>query len=477
LDENLTRPEQAEVFKQLISNFILKPKDEGPGAEESAPPDGPAGFFKDAAGVAMLHGDKLYRIDDGLVDRPKLFQLAGERARRLQAMKEEPFSRAKKGAGKPPAGVNEEYYYRSVPYERILAMGSRLFFAAEGFPALKVSDKASGADGGTSSDSADKLPLGREGGPRFIVIFLRSAEADAGIRTPYRRIPLDLTEENISRILDSLMELDEDEQVQTFDRDYLRKYDPDDPVLAKLTGEFIYKNLGTVFILGDDLSTGFDFLEQLYYRKRSMNRFLSAWRRSPRSLTGEEILFYLAAFLDFERRTVMRLKDAQDLAQSVLSGGVRGLRVFDDKAKAYVCREVYRDFTAKILRNGYMTQDAVIEKYRREEIGVYEKLTAVEGMTRNRALFNLGCFYWDEKKSDLAIRAWEGIDPSFSTGRLARIRKMMARMKSGTGTKEQASSIDAVLQEGDGSNRQELLNRMTKFHRWAKRSAAADKDS
>jgi hypothetical protein len=347
-------------------------------------------------------------------------------------------------------------------------MSSKLFYAAEGFPEMEPENKAPGSPGEESGSDGN---AGRK--PVFRVVYLQKGKPGAAdLRAAPSSLPAGLKEESVDRILDDLMELDEDEQVRVFDRDYLHKFNPDDPVLAKLMGEFFYKNLGTVFLLGDELSTGFDFLEQLYYRKRSMNHFLAYARRNSRSRTGEEIFFCLAAFLDFERRCIVRLQDAKDLVMRVLTDSPPApVNVHEKKIKAYLLRQVAKDLSVESRLLGAATHEALLKKYRDEQIAVLEKLAAGEGEGRNRALLNLGVLLWEEGLAHEALEKWRQLDMSYSTPLASRIRDIVVSESSGELTDRKRFDIDRILADRGDSDRQAFLERLIKFHRWAKRSS------
>lgn len=366
--------------------------------------------------------------------------------------------------------IPSEYYFHNSPYEQIVTKGAKLFFAAEGFPDLGSPDKKPIRKIKDQKQKKQTLQAenSREG---FQVIYLQRFPGKADLSKAIAEAPLPLTKDNLNGILNNFMSLDEERQVEVFFKNYLSKYDADDALLASLTRDFIYKNLGTVFILGDPLSTGFDFIEQLYYRKSYFDKFVSYYRENQDTKTGTEILFCLAAMYDFEKRSILHLRESIDTTKRVLSTKAYDVNVYNKKAKSYTLQQVYQDLANKMSIRGISNLDGIIKMYESHQASIYDKLIEIGGETKNRVLLMIGNNYWDEDKNGLAISKWAEIDVSYSTPQLEEIRKSMATYDSDKNSQTLVSRIDLALGDESAKNRNELLQRLKMFHRWDIRSA------
>ncbi|HJX05784.1 MAG TPA: hypothetical protein VJ461_03675 [Candidatus Nanoarchaeia archaeon] len=474
LDENLTAKEQADIFKAIISKSMLRLKEQN--NDGTITPQDMVAMFKDLQEFETSQGSRLYRFDDGVKRESKFFSLTKERYERLQTLKQEENidkRQTKSGdvevwTGKSFVRVPKEYYFHKAPYEQMLATGSRLFYAVEGFPMLEMPGGAMMAN--EDSYQIQKVKTIATKKPTEFSIFLLPRSKITNMKPkPIYTSQVTLTKENISTILDDLMQLNEVEQIKVFDRDYLQKYDPQNYLLASLTGDFIYKNLGIVFILQNPLSTGFDFLEQLYYRKQSFDKFITYWHNNPNTQTGIEILFCLAAFYDFERRSLLYLHESAEVAEKVLRNEAVEFDVFNKQTKAYVLHQTYQDLVSQIQGRGVLSLDSVLKTYEEQQAKIYHRLISMGGDIKNRARFSLGVLYWDEARSDRAIRTWKEIDSSYFTPCLDQIRKIIASNNSDENSRSLVSRIDNVLNAEDAKNRHEFLGRLTQYHKWEKR--------
>jgi len=264
------------------------------------------------------------------------------------------------------------------------------------------------------------------------------------------------------------MELVDEDQVRAFSERYLDGVDPDDPVLARLSREFLYRNLGSVFILGDELSSAFDFLEELTYNKLFQNKLVAYGLKNRTGRTGTEMLLCLAALYDFERRGLAHLADSLDEIEAVLADKPRRAEVFNERTKAFVLREVYRDLVAGITDRGRDDLDSVLQEYREEQEKIYRLLVGLGGEAKSRALYALGGMYWDDGREDQALKTWQTIDSGYVHPTLAGIRWILSLTY---GSELVWSRIDALFQQESGKNSADTLDRLEKYHVWGKRSA------
>jgi hypothetical protein len=473
LDYRLSDREKAGLYKTMLmeaaAEFTEGPE-EGPSALD-LPLSRYFGSLREMPVAEQEEGYTLVRIDDPLQAGARIFMLSKERDEALRSLGlagPEVKDRSAEvelldGEGRLRK-VPGEYFYRDSPYRQIAAAGAGLFYIIKGFPEPpppgtgNVADqRKAGAPRPETPSRAFSVFLVPTGGPRD-----RAPKSPAGQPVP------PLSEREIERILDGLMPLSVAEQVRTFYRDHLEGRDPDSAELARLTGGFLYRNLGMIFIrTGDPLSRGFDLLEELYYDNLSLDALVPYAMEHPRSRTGAEILLCLAASYEFERRTIVALDGSLDAVKRVLADptGAR-LYVHNKDVKAYVLREVYRDLAAGLRERGYPALDAVLQKYRDEQLRIYDLLTAMGGEIRCRAQYALGRLYWDEGRAESALLVWRDTDPAFADVVLTGIRGAIIERRRPL---DAVPAIDVLLGRQTVSEKTNQLARIMKFHKWDRR--------
>jgi hypothetical protein len=482
LDPRLGEREQAEIFRSLMRESLGRLKERRSGLSAlDLPPWGLLPGSDTSDPVRTAEGDILYPLGADPDGRPTLYRVPAAAAQRLESLrstaeKERPPRKSLGGKIeiRTDAGfarVPDEDYFRECPYELMIGLGGSVFYAVSGFPRLEALSELE-----SSGETADGERKRRRSGPDpgladpFTVIYLPSATVHEGpaAKEALPDLPV-LSEENIPKILDGLMELDDDEQVRVFMERFLVGRDPDDPVLARLTQRFLYENLGGAFNLGDRLSTAFDFLEELFYDKTSQGALIAYGLENRASRTGIEILFYLAALYDFERRGLAYLADSLDAIEDVLAGRPGGRAdVFNRQAKAFVLGEVYRDFVAGIRRRGLGDIDAALRECRDEQERIYRFLIGKGGEAENRARYALGGLHWDEGEEARALKEWQAIDLSYETPILAQLRWIMSLTY---GQDLLWSRITTVFRGESTKSSRAALERYAKYHLWEKRSA------
>lgn len=473
LDDRLTSKERAAIHKALLSKSTPHAGNETDSFPESN--FSLANIFDEISDLSEFRapdGSKFMRFGGTDGAAAQYYKLTQKKEQKLQSLRNS-------GQGNQPIvtsgavyinsdngfiKVPSEYYFRQVPYEQILAIGSRLYYFVMGFPSIELPmERASEKPSEGVRDRG--ISLNETGNqPGLTLVFIRDAKSERGSQDGASPAPISLTTNGINQILNDLNEYPDEKQFEIFRRDYLEKYDADNPLLASLAKDFIYKNLGTVFILTDPFSTGFDFLEGIYYRKLTMDQFLSYCLNNPRTRTSAEILFCLAAYYDFERRSLSRLYEAIGVAEKVLVNPSYQLDVFDLRAKAFVLQQVYKEVEMEIQARGYSGIEAVLQRYRAQQASIYNFLMSMGEDIKDRALYSLGALYWDETRVDMAIKTWKKISPNYSASPFPKIRGFIALDEPGV----LEDNIARVIDDESITNRLEMVERMGRFHKWDK---------
>jgi hypothetical protein len=272
------------------------------------------------------------------------------------------------------------------------------------------------------------------------------------------------------------MPLAENRQFARFVADFLERYDPESEDLAFLTREFIYNNLATVFLIKDPFPAAFDFLEELFYNKEFQGYFSSFWKKHPRTRTGAELLFVLASLYDFERRALALLFDSYLTARNILSGKWRESDVYNQKAKAFVIKEVMEDLLRTMEARGVQSEEAFLVSYAEEQVKIFQILIDMGGHDRNRALFAWGRLLWDEGAYGAAILKWRSIDSNYASKTFQEIKHLASIYDSVPvssayeGPSSLVPQVDRILEWESSENSSRLYKRLTKFQKWSSRA-------
>jgi hypothetical protein len=361
--------------------------------------------------------------------------------------------------------IPPEVYFRECPYERILARGSSLFTAVRGFPEFvkpTIVDRAV-----RNAPKAVVKSVRRENADLLTVLLIVSApvfefaDADAAVNSA------EFGPDRMTEILNELMKKPEDEQFAEFDREYLKRFDPDSANLARFAGRFIYTNLNGVFYMADDFAMAFDFLEELYYKRAIYDAYLGYWRRHPKTKTAAEFLLGAAAAFDFERRTLAFLDAVEPEADQILASGVRRTSAFDFRTKAYVLKRMAEEVRAGLKKKGFPNVEAALKSYREASIGIYRLLSEMTGEIRNRALFSLGGAYWDDGDVQKAFEVWRKVDPDYDSPVFRYIKPYLDAR--GDDLSAAIAKIGNVIDDGAGRGTGDLLQRQLHYHKWANR--------
>jgi hypothetical protein len=368
--------------------------------------------------------------------------------------------------------VPAEYYFRDCPYNEILARGAGLFYAIEGFPLLAgkgpTQSSFKGLDEGSSQNFLSK-------GDLAVYILKKPQLKKQPVPSEKPRPFLQISAELMQRRLDTLMGMPEDLQLAIFIETYLKKYNPDSEGLAKFVREFVYQNLGSIFVVSDSFTSGFDFLEEIFYNKELQGYFVSYWNENPCTKTGAEFLLTLASLYDFERRAAAYLLDSYEIAKRILSGEERLPRAFSQKAKAYVLKQVCEDFISRMVDRGIKSEDELLSLYRREQKRIYQLVMDMGGEERDRALYALGLLFWDEGKYEDAILRWTEISGSFAFKTYQEIKHALTIYDSvsipiSADLPDLVPRINDIFEWESSENDTLLLKRLIDFHKWKNRS-------
>jgi len=364
--------------------------------------------------------------------------------------------------------IPTEYYFREPPYEEILAEGANLFFAFKGFPEL---GEASFRDA-QSGEKKERAFPGKS--VDDLVVFIID-ESDLKFENRLKESQsldriLDIDDSQREAILDDLMQLTESEQFLYFRENYLDIYHPDKGNLAELTREFIQNNLSSVIIIYDPISTSFTFIEELFYNEPLNKNIPSFWKERRGTKTGLEFLFSLASLYDFEKRGFKHLLLSYKEAKQILAADIHyKSNVYNKKLKAYIVMEIFEQLIQELKQKGYHSADKVIQKYLNEQIKIYNLIIQMGGEEKNRALYSLGCLYWDEGQYELALENWNKLsDYSFSKT----FQKVKEVLNKTDYLPRLIPQINDVFEQEIQRVSSRQLDRLLQFHRWEKRKKA-----
>jgi hypothetical protein len=479
---SLTAKEKIELAKRLIEAYLaLKDGSQGTGPRLRISLDDLVAFLEADGVLGLSDGERAYSRGRFAGPESPAFSKADKSSqRRLRFLRR--FEKSEKEGTPVVAGtvrvtsefgerhVPSEYYFRECPYEEILARGESLFCVVSGFPDL-------GGKPGPEPLSRPGLdlapaPLNKAD---LVIYILKSSELKPAGPSPAKPKPvLRLSAGESREILDNLMALPEEEQFACFVRDYLQEFDPDRGDLAALTQQFVYSNLSVVFVFEDTFAAAFDFLEELFYNKESQGYFSAFWKEHPRTKTGAEFLLILASLYDFERRTLGYLFDSYDVARKILTGPARFQRAFNQKAKAFVLKEVCEGLAREMAERGLKTEEDLFRRYREEQEKIYRLVLEMGGEEKNRALYALGRVYWDEGMAGAAIQEWKEVDEAFANRTYREIRNLIQIYESGSTTfmadyRGLVPEINRLFEQESTQNSNALFKRLLKFHKWKRR--------
>ena len=219
LDPRLGERERTEIFRSLMRASLGRLKERRSGLSAlDFPPWGLTSGADPQGPIKTETGDTLYPLDTSPGGGPVLYRAGPEALSKLASLRSEnegPIKGDHSGQVEIPmdtgfARVPDEYYFRSCPYEGMMALGASVFFAVAGFPKLEPPPESSW--GGVADSSArPRNSPGAAGPPDTIkIVYMPSSSKPAGPAAAEKLPDLPgLSETNIPKILDDLMELDD----------------------------------------------------------------------------------------------------------------------------------------------------------------------------------------------------------------------------------------------------------------------------
>ena len=268
-----------------------------------------------------------------------------------------------------------------------------------------------------------------------------------------------------SEILDELMAYPEEVQFSIFEKDYLNKYDWNDPELAAFTKSFINSNLNGVIFIEDEFTAAFDALEELFYKKPIFERIAVLIESHPPSPVRDELLFCLASSLDMERRVIRNLARAYPQAKDIYVKKASLDYVFNSLPKAFVLKQVYEELKKSLSRKGYSSLDEALNKHLEAELKIYQELEGRGGRTGARALYALGLTYWEKGEKEKAIKTWREIKGVNLPASIIAIQQVIEE----TPAIKLDEEIEAELNYQSAKNSRFLYRRQMQFDKWARR--------
>lgn len=363
--------------------------------------------------------------------------------------------------------VPAEYFYRESPFKDILADGPRNFFIVSGFPDLTNEDQPD-EESGSKAYSLSDMKLKDV----FTVFLIRDVSAIQVLEpseksmTTYEPKNKDLSDIPQAAVLDDLMRYSEEEQLRKFQKMYFTPDKLNDRETADFTLKFFRSNLNNVLIHVSELSTAFDYIEEVHFNKAVDSRLIDFIKSHGDTRVGLEFIMVLASHYRFERKALMLLSAAYEEARKTLPLRMYRSEVHNKKAKSFVIKEMYEQLVGELYRLGYTTIDDAAREYAREEEKLYRYLISLDGEKRNIGLFALGRFYWRFDMRSLAVGTWNKIPDTYSTPLLDEIRLIQSNKRKLDST---YSLIDNTLQFYDNRNTGNLLKRLVQYKRWSKR--------
>ena len=477
MDDRMTEKEKVEVYKNLLENFFKQgggvsvaekagQKERQPGSKEES--------FKIHSGERVF----LSPSPSG-GGKSELYILGQEEIIELERLE-------KAGALKNPPGygvgriidlkvgdrmmeVPAQYYFRSCPYEQILAKGALNFSIIKGFPTFifpPAEDEQAKETLEQASGQAEQLfPQG----PLRVFYYgeaeFQEQKAEETGQKKREPVHFDLAAHKWSEILDGLMAYPEEVQFSIFEKDYLNKYDWDNPDLAAFTRNFINSNLNGVIFIEDEFTAAFDALEELFYKKPIFERMTVLIESHPPSTVRDELLFCLASSLDMERRVIKNLARVYPQAKDIYLKKASLDYVFNSLPKAFVLKQVYEDLKENLSRKGFSSLDEALEKYEEGELKIYEDLTGKGGQTRARALYAIGLALWEKGEKEKALETWRKIERSYASLSIKNLLDIINQ----TPPAKLDEEIEAEISYQSNRNSKYLYRRLIQFNKWARR--------
>jgi len=364
------------------------------------------------------------------------------------------------------------YFFKSSPYEAILASGASLFYFVSGFPPLPFSPESPPVESASPRTQPQEVYFQGNSLPLklFMVADWPSFQKDKPIQghpeTEEREKALKKLLVEWPKLLDEMVKLPEKEQLRLFFQQYLAPFDLNDPRIAALTEEFLTHNLNNVIIPINNISVAYDYLEELYFNKTFDREIIAFLRRHLQTRVGAEFLIYLASQYAFERRALNYLNQAYKEAKEFLIRRFLPPEIHDQMAKCFVVALIYEDCLAVARKQGYKSWFEVEADYLQAQMACYQYLIDCHESYRDRGWYELGCFYWNVGEREKAKECWLQVGTNFPSRVWREIIEILTR----TADKEKAfKQIDNLFAATSDEECLQLLARLLKAGRWESR--------
>lgn len=479
---NLSEDEKIQLYKKLITSYTLlkdrEPKDEFP---SEITREDILDFLRHKGGFNLESGKKIIpAVPTRGKQNTKLNVLPKPTIRDLRSLQRFPsedmnylVSRGNVRVNSPTGikVVPSQYFFRKSPFEQILAQGIRLFYIVEGFP--DIAEKTASDIHYVDTSSENLFQETARGGFQVVLLSGLSESPDhrlSELQEGREELVISSTfEEHFSKYCDEFLALPDEQQFIYFRENYLEKYDLNSEDLARLTRTFIHRNLNNIIIPVSEISSAFDYLEELYFNKPLEHQFIKLWKDYPGTNVGAQVLLTLASHYDFERRAIGYLHEAYDEAKRYLTRKYRVSEVYNKKTKCYVIKKIYEQLDREIKKRGYASMDEVSQKYIEKQLELYDMVIAMGGDPGNHGLYDLGCLYWDLSFCGMAIDTWEQIDDSYKSEALDSVKEALAWLDN---TEKAYPLIDDILNWYATKGVGQRLKRLLDLGKWKARGNA-----
>ncbi len=364
--------------------------------------------------------------------------------------------------------VPEGYFFRDSPYEELLAMGADLFYVVTGFPSIykKFEQTKKNKEGKNTAGNSflDIIKLGVFLVEKVSQSMVASESDTATQKSESKKTLFD--ERKIGRILDDLMTLPELEQLKKFQTDYLDRDEIENQSLIKLTQEFTRNNLSTIMFDINDITSAFDYIEEIYFNKALDHSFYEIWLKTPTSRVGVEFLLCIADHIRFEKNGLYYLQKAYKEAKNFLSHKYFQTEMFNKRQKCFVIKEVYENLVRKLPALGFNSIEQVWAHYQDVERGVYTLLLDLGPEAKNIGLYELGMYDWENEQYLEALKHWKNIENSYSTNSLQDIRRVISQNLE---LNQTILGINSSLNWYSESRQSAFIARLTQYGKWQNR--------
>ena len=362
--------------------------------------------------------------------------------------------------------VPEGYFFRDSPYEELLAQGADLFYIVTGFPSIYKKTEQTNKE---NRESVENRFLDLKKFDVFLVDGASQVKTSTALDAETQKAKSNkiyIDERKIGQILNNLMPLPELEQLKKFQADYLNTISLENQSLIDLTKEFTRNNLSTMMFDISDLTSAFDYIEEIYFNKELDHFFYKIWLENPTSKIGIDFLLCMAYHIRFEKNGLYFLHKAYEEANDFISQKYSRTEMFNKSQKCFVIKDVYEDLVRKLPALGFSSMEQVLAHYQAVERGVYNLMMDLGTEAKNIGLFELGRLAWNNEHYLEALEFWKNIDNSYSTKNLQDIRRVVSKNLTLPKT---ILDINSALNWYFEDEQIGFIARLTQFGKWKNR--------